>query len=261
MTLNNNAANPTIVATNGSFSFSTPVTYRSNYAVTVGTQPVGETCTVNNSSGTMAASNVSNVTVSCATNGYAIGGTVSGLAAHAQVTLFDNNGDALVVSANGSFNFATMIVPNGSYAVTVNQQPAGQYCTVAGGTGNATANVSNVNISCTTDLSGITINVIYQSLAEQGLSVTLGGVTTTNDGNHGTIVYSSDNNYQVDFYSTGNYDFYINSMNVSQNIVVSPLSGSTSGCTADIPISNNGSSLTITYGNLQSNGNFNITCP
>ena len=43
VTLNNNSANPTIVAANGAFTFSTPVTSNGTYAVTVGTQPTGQT--------------------------------------------------------------------------------------------------------------------------------------------------------------------------------------------------------------------------
>jgi hypothetical protein len=62
---NSSTANLTISA-NGGFTFS-PVAAGSSYAVTVLTQPVGQTCTVNNGTGTVAA-NVSNVTVACVNN-------------------------------------------------------------------------------------------------------------------------------------------------------------------------------------------------
>jgi hypothetical protein len=65
LTLLNNNTNPTIITSNSSFTFSTPLANNSNYAVTVGTQPVGQTCTVRNGSGSSVATNVTNVTVTC----------------------------------------------------------------------------------------------------------------------------------------------------------------------------------------------------
>jgi N-acetylneuraminic acid mutarotase len=64
--LNDNGGNATTVSANGSFTFSTPVAYQSPYAVTIATQPTGESCTVTNGSGTTPAANVTNVTVACA---------------------------------------------------------------------------------------------------------------------------------------------------------------------------------------------------
>lgn len=62
VTLLNNGSNSTSVSADGSFSFSTPT---SNYSVSVGSQPSGQTCTVANGSGT-ATADVTNVTVTCA---------------------------------------------------------------------------------------------------------------------------------------------------------------------------------------------------
>ena len=78
-----------------------------------------------------------------------IGGTVTGLATGAQLTIEDNGADALTVNANGAFTFITPVSFNSGYAVTVMTQPAKQTCTVTNGTGtSATANVSNVTINC-----------------------------------------------------------------------------------------------------------------
>ena len=123
-----------------------------SYAVTVMTQPSGQTCTVANGSGT-ANANVTNVTVSCAatTQNVTVGGTVAGLAGTGLV-LMNNGGDALPVSANGSFTFVTSIVSGTVYAVTVSTQPSGpvQHCTVASGSGTASANVTSVAVTCRT---------------------------------------------------------------------------------------------------------------
>ena len=53
--------------------------------------------------------NVTNVAVTCTTDTYSIGGSVSGLSG--TVVLQDNGGDDLSVSANGGFTFATKLPP------------------------------------------------------------------------------------------------------------------------------------------------------
>lgn len=63
--LQDNGGNATTVAANGPFTFSTSIAYQSPYAVTVATQPVGESCTLTNGSGTVPAANVTNVAVAC----------------------------------------------------------------------------------------------------------------------------------------------------------------------------------------------------
>jgi hypothetical protein len=135
---------------NGSFQFATPIAFGGNYAITVGTQPVGQTCSVSNGSGSNVAANVSNISVVCAANSFTIGGSLSGLDSGAQVTLLNSAGDPLTRSSNGSFQFATPVAFGGSYAVTVGTQPAnGQNCSVSNGSGSSlSANVSNVQVTC-----------------------------------------------------------------------------------------------------------------
>lgn len=150
LTLQNNGADATIVSANGSYTFATPVAHGGGYNVTVSTQPVGQTCTVANGTGSNVSANVGNANVSCSNNAYTIGGSVSGLPSGLQVTLRNNGGDALTVSANGAFTFATSVAHGGSYSVTVGTQPVGGTCTVSSGSGsNLTANVSSVSVSCT----------------------------------------------------------------------------------------------------------------
>src|SRR2546430_1582223 len=66
------------VAGNGAFAFGA-IADGSAYSVAVFVQPIGQTCTVANASGTLAGANVTNVAVTCAINTHTIGGTVSGL--------------------------------------------------------------------------------------------------------------------------------------------------------------------------------------
>jgi 6-phosphogluconolactonase len=83
---------------------------------------------------------------------YTVGGTVSGLASGESLTLQDNGGDDLVVTANGSFTFSTALDTGASYAVTVLTQPKGQTCTVANGSGTVSdSDITNVAVTCWTE--------------------------------------------------------------------------------------------------------------
>jgi hypothetical protein len=152
VTLLDNGTDSLTVGINGGFTFKTALASGAAYKVTVGTQPGGETCTVTNGTGIVASANVTNVAVSCATNTFTIGGTVSGLNSGASVILLDNGTDSLTVGANGTFTFKTALASGATYHVTVGTQPTGETCSVSSGTGTVTsANVTNVAASCTTN--------------------------------------------------------------------------------------------------------------
>ncbi len=106
--LENNAGNDLSTSTNGAFTFSTPLASGSAYNVTVKTNPSGQACTVTNPSGTIAAANVTNVSISCVTTvtpTYTVGGTIAGLTGTA--VLENNAGNDLSTSTNGAFTFST----------------------------------------------------------------------------------------------------------------------------------------------------------
>lgn len=64
--------------------------------------------------------------------------------------LEDNGGDDLTVTKSGAFTFKTAIAGGGAYKVTVKTQPTSpsQNCSVTSGSGTATANVANVQVTC-----------------------------------------------------------------------------------------------------------------
>lgn len=147
----NSGSDPLKLTANGAFAFAMPVVYGGSYLVTVASQPVGQTCSVSAGSGSGITAAVTRVAVKCAANSstFSIGGTLSGLAAGAQLTLLNNGDDALTLSANGAFHFDTAVAINSSYAVTVGTQPTGQVCTLANATGTGVvAPVSTVLVSC-----------------------------------------------------------------------------------------------------------------
>jgi sugar lactone lactonase YvrE len=65
VTLLNNGKDALVVTANGGFTFPAALVDGAAYAVTVGTQPTGESCTVTNGSGTIHAANIPNVAVTC----------------------------------------------------------------------------------------------------------------------------------------------------------------------------------------------------
>src|SRR5438270_830503 len=80
------------------------------------------TCVVAMGSGIVTNANITTVAITCTTNRYLIGGSVSGLAGSGLV-LRDNGGDDLPVTANGTFVFATSVPSGQTYNVTVRTQP------------------------------------------------------------------------------------------------------------------------------------------
>ena len=79
---------------------------------------------------------------------YAVGGSVSGLLNGETVQLLNNGGDALTVTNDGNFTFATQLAAGSPYHVTVGKQPAGASCSISAGSGNVAAAVSNVAVTC-----------------------------------------------------------------------------------------------------------------
>jgi hypothetical protein len=151
----NNGSDPISVGSNGSFNFDVQIASGSSYNVTVGTQPIGETCTVTNPSGTVDSSgdDVTNVTVICNQNITAtneIIGTVNGLTSGNSVTLLNEGGDQLQVTANGIFAFSAPQASGTPYDVTVSVNPTGQTCTVANGSGvvPTSGTIPNVVVTC-----------------------------------------------------------------------------------------------------------------
>jgi hypothetical protein len=184
LVLQDNNTDSLTVTQNGSFTFHTSINSGGLYAVTVFTQPSNptQTCAVTTGTGSgTATANVTGVTVTCTTNPVTatIGGTVSGLVANSSVILQDNGGDSLTITANGAFTFKTPVTGADVYLVTVATQPVNpnQICTVTGGGGTASANVTTVAVNCV-------------------LSYSIGGTVTGLVGT-GLILQNSSDNEQI----------------------------------------------------------------
>jgi hypothetical protein len=81
-----------------------------------------------------------------------IGGQLSGLTPGESITLQNNSGDTLTVSANGTFAFPTLVAGGAAYNVAILSPPSSpivQTCTLSNGTGIVGSDpVANVIVNC-----------------------------------------------------------------------------------------------------------------
>jgi environmental stress-induced protein Ves len=262
---NNSGDNLAASANQASFTFSTPIDSGSNYAVTVLTQPAGETCAVTNGSG-LALSNVTDVTVSCSVNAvptYTISGTISGLAGTG--LQLQNSGTTQTI-ASGATTFSFTGVPSGSaYNVTVLTQPSSptQTCTVTNGSGTINGNVTNVAVACSTVT--YTISGTISGLAGTGLVLQDNGTSNLTIAAGATSFTFST---QIPSGSTYNVTVLTQPTNPTQTCTVTNGSGTVTGnvtnvavacSTATYTISGTISGLAGTGLVLQDNGTSNLT--
>lgn len=179
-----------IAAGASSFTFPSPLVDGSPYTVSVRTQPgnPAQTCSVSSGSGSLAGANVNNVSITCSTSSFTVGGTVTGLAGSGLVLQLNGSG-SLPVAANGSFVFPA-IADGSSYAVSVLTQPTGpvQNCVVGSGSGTlAGANISNVAVTCST--SSFTVGGSVSGLAGSGLVLQLNGTANLPVASNGSFAF------------------------------------------------------------------------
>jgi uncharacterized repeat protein (TIGR03803 family) len=172
-----NGADTLAVSTGAtSFTMPTPVAYSSSYALTVQRQPAGLACAVGNGQGTMPASAVTNVAITCTDQPFKLGGTISGLGLNAGLTL-TNAGDTLSVAAGSTvFTMPTPVAFGSPYSVAVLTSPAGLTCTVSQASATMPAsNVTSVVIACSDQ--SYTVGGTISGLASSGLVLVNGSDT------------------------------------------------------------------------------------
>ena len=153
------------VASDGTFAFPQKRTSGSNYLVSVKTQPSepSQTCIVSGGSGAVGNGDVSTVAVSCATDSYAIGGTVAGLKGAGLELGLAQKSETLTIAlpviagSNVDFTFTNKILSGAPYTVVIDAQPTApaQTCRFAPGTDTGTvtsANIMSVAVTCENDL-------------------------------------------------------------------------------------------------------------
>ncbi len=106
-----------------------------------------------------------------------VSGTLTGLNAGLQITLQNNGGDDVVMTANGVFTFPTQLRSLGAFSVSVLTQPTNQFCTVTRPTGVIPTNGLKADIT-TVACAANSLGVNVTGLAA-GQSVTLANAAST----------------------------------------------------------------------------------
>ena len=150
------------ISASGAFTFATRTLSGASYSVTVKTSPTAplQLCRVANGAGTIVATDVTNVTVTC--DSYTVGGTVSGVVGSGlEIQLSKRShghtiviGYPLQINSNGAFTFDPVYNLSVAETVDITQQPAlpTQLCVIqnAGIAGIVAqgANVTDVEVVC-----------------------------------------------------------------------------------------------------------------
>ncbi len=114
---------------------------------------------------------------------FTVGGLVSGLQG---ILVLQNNGsETLSLNNNGTFTFPTPIPQGESYSVTIFNQPSNQTCIITNGSGTINNNVTNVEVTCTTNTVTKTIGGTLSGLS--------GGETVVLQNNNGDNLSLSTN--------------------------------------------------------------------
>ena len=148
LVLQNNAGDSLSRSQNGAFAFGTQLEESATYSVTVLSNSRGQSCAVDNESGTVSQSNVTNIAVACSDlPAYTIGGAVSGLSGSLELT--NSNGDIVQTSTNGNYNFSEEHYTGESFSVSISSSPASQLCSISNASGSISdSNIDNINVTC-----------------------------------------------------------------------------------------------------------------
>lgn len=163
----NSGTETLIVNANGNYEFTTVLSSGSNFNVSVQTQPTlpVQTCSVSGGSGVVGHGNIDSIIVNCDPLRYTLSGTITGLDGITGLVLTNSfDGATLNVAvASGTFAFTQTYLDGTSYNVSVTTQPNHpvQNCVTTNGVGViASANVTNITITCTSVAFPINVNVV-----------------------------------------------------------------------------------------------------
>ncbi|HEX8823263.1 MAG TPA: hypothetical protein VF794_25260 [Archangium sp.] len=218
LVLQNNGGNDLTVTANGISTFSAKVNQEASYFVTIGQQPTIQTCTVAQKAALPMGGADVTVAVSCVTNTFTLGGTVSGLADGESVELA-NGTDTVTPTANGEFTFPNKVNQGSGYEVVVKTRPPGKVCSV--GNGKAVmgpANVTNVTVTCSA-------NTFSVSGTLDGLGA--GGTlkVVNNGGDERTLVEDGPFTFPVEVAEGGTYAVTVSAQPAGQRCTVKNGSG------------------------------------
>lgn len=134
------------IAANGPFEiagFASGVAYNAKIA----TQPSSpmQTCTIQQASGIFG-DNGARIDIKCETRTFFIGGSAHGLAG--TVVLQRNDGEEVVIGANGRYKFEKPVRSGEQFSVWITMEPAGQACSIDPSEGSVLDADANLAVTC-----------------------------------------------------------------------------------------------------------------
>ena len=170
LVLKNGLSELSISSGKSTFEFQNTVDSGAAYSVSVHVQPTGQTCSVSSGSGTMTYIGAKNIQVTCSTNSYLIGGTISGLSTSGLI-LKSGDEDLSIQSGATNFQFNSQIALGGKYSVSVKSQPTGYTCSVSNSSGTMGAgNVTSIQVNCASLYVPVTHEVTCNMKCSSGVS-------------------------------------------------------------------------------------------
>ena len=263
-------------SSNGPFALPHPIPSGAAYEVSVRSQPAfpRQTCTVSHGSGQVSDVDVDAISVTCVTEKFKVKGSVHGLAGGA-VTLA-MGAQVQTVPADGAFEFAERIASGTHYKVSVLTDPTGpwQTCLVSRGSGVVGGeDVGDVRVDCTTN--DYAIGGIVSGLRGSGLALALNGVTLPVGGDGAfnfPAALASGSSYAVTVDAQPSSPEQTCAVSGGSGVVgggqvssiavhcetnAYPVSGSVTGLTGTLVVTNNGADART----LTGDGSFGFTVP
>lgn len=161
-----NGGNDLNISANGGHTFPTKLTTGSNYSVSIVSQPTGQICTIPSPTGTIGSSDVA-IDVNCV-DAYTVGGNITNLTGSGfQLAMSGDISQTLAIPAGtANYTFPTSIPTGSNITVSIVNQPTSpwQTCSVSnGGPVTVTSDISNVDVSCTTNTYTVAASIIGYS--------------------------------------------------------------------------------------------------
>ncbi len=155
-----------VTANTTTFSFTELLHSDEGFEVKVATQPTGAKCTVSNGKGSTGSFNITSVIVTCVTDTYNLGGTITGtldvnglvlangietkaIKAGAKTFTMSAQNDDGTPKVNSDGSVSGKVADGAPYGITVYQQPLPRFCTVINGVGKmGSSDKNDVIINC-----------------------------------------------------------------------------------------------------------------
>lgn len=192
---------------NPNFTFANLLFDSDPYQLSIKSKPSTQSCafSTTNFEGSIQGANITGVKITCTTNTFTIGGTVTGLDAGVSLALTLNSESPQTFESSGnsfSFTFSKAVAAGATYSVAIPTSPDNYDCSVTNGNSTVNnSNISDVAVTCTKQsfsisgtITGLINNGLQLSLND-GTPIDISGGRTSFDFN--TKLLNKDG-YQVD---------------------------------------------------------------